>query len=704
MDLFTLTAKLSLDTSDYEQKIADVVKAAQTAGKQIDEALGGSSSGGTTGSPASGAGGTGLPATSTGGGASGSGFGTMVKGILTSKAVQRGFSELVKTGKEAVEVASDLVEVQNVVDVTFGASAAKVDQWARTRAQNFGLSELQAKQFSGYFGAMLQTSGIDQATAAEMAVNLSERVGDLASFYNIDIEDSYRKVLSGMSGEREPLLRYGLDLGADSVGEYAGMKLSDMENSERYQARYNYLMDKSAFLSGDYTRTSDELANSLRTLDNNGSRLLASMGQKVMPVLKAGTNAANALFAALYDESAEKSLAAIDQAAIDTVSNIEDSADLARTMTGVLTDYGEKSELTADKQKQWESVAGELVRTIPELGDLINLQTGEIEGGTAALEENIAAWEEAGKIGAQTSALEAKRSMLDSLSTEIAKEQGLLDIAESEMAQHANDAADIGEAVAQKLGVEFDGTVESFKALIDSVEAFSAANSLGFKDADIFAAVYDYNQASKDAEGHKANIASLQEEYATVESSISESASAIGADAGSMAENVSSSFSDVETATESLVSSFDQSDFAYANAYNTGLSAANGLNAAYGAYASAANAYSFRASALGLGGTPGGIPGFATGLDYVPYDEFPALLHEGEAVLTSSEAQNWRNGNHTAASTQDIANAVARAVEPLYQAISNIQIVMDHRAVGNAVAQTVSENIARQARELRNSL
>lgn len=35
---------------------------------------------------------------------------------------------------------------------------------------------------------------------------------------------------------------------------------------------------------------------------------------------------------------------------------------------------------------------------------------------------------------------------------------------------------------------------------------------------------------------------------------------------------------------------------------------------------------------------------YATGLDYVPYDEFPAILHKGEAVLTASEANLWRNG------------------------------------------------------------
>lgn len=35
----------------------------------------------------------------------------------------------------------------------------------------------------------------------------------------------------------------------------------------------------------------------------------------------------------------------------------------------------------------------------------------------------------------------------------------------------------------------------------------------------------------------------------------------------------------------------------------------------------------------------------ASGLDYVPRNNFPALLHEGEAVLTASEADAWRKGN-----------------------------------------------------------
>ena len=40
----------------------------------------------------------------------------------------------------------------------------------------------------------------------------------------------------------------------------------------------------------------------------------------------------------------------------------------------------------------------------------------------------------------------------------------------------------------------------------------------------------------------------------------------------------------------------------------------------------------------------GAVPGFAYGLNRVPYDGFPAVLHEGERVLTASEARNAGSG------------------------------------------------------------
>lgn len=49
--------------------------------------------------------------------------------------------------------------------------------------------------------------------------------------------------------------------------------------------------------------------------------------------------------------------------------------------------------------------------------------------------------------------------------------------------------------------------------------------------------------------------------------------------------------------------------------------------------------FSKKSAPIDTDGTP-----HATGLNYVPFDGYPAILHRGEAVLTSAEARIWRNG------------------------------------------------------------
>lgn len=91
---------------------------------------------------------------------------------------------------------------------------------------------------------------------------------------------------------------------------------------------------------------------------------------------------------------------------------------------------------------------------------------------------------------------------------------------------------------------------------------------------------------------------------------------------------------------------------------------------------------------------PSGPP-YATGLDYVPYNEFPALLHEGEAVLTKAEATAWRRGETTAAPQEIDYNLLGRSVA---SAVAGMSVQMDGRTVGLIVTPTVSKEIAREIR------
>lgn len=89
---------------------------------------------------------------------------------------------------------------------------------------------------------------------------------------------------------------------------------------------------------------------------------------------------------------------------------------------------------------------------------------------------------------------------------------------------------------------------------------------------------------------------------------------------------------------------------------------------------------------------------FATGLDYVPYDNFVAKLHAGETVLNRADATAYRAGNVGGISAEGISQAVAVAVR---EALDGVGVYMGADRVGDLVTQRVSRNIAKGARAMR---
>ena len=209
-----------------------------------------------------------------------------------AKAIGSAFvtKQIIEFGKAAIGVASDLNEVQNVVDTTFGTEGAiKVNEWARNAAEAFGESELQAKQFTSTLGAMFKSMGVGQADMEEMSMSLAGLAGDMASFYNLDPTEAFEKLRSGISGETEPLKQLGINM---SVANLEAFALSEgittaydsMTQAEQATLRYQYIMSATADAQGDFADTSDSLANQQRILQLEVQTLAAEIGQDLMPI------------------------------------------------------------------------------------------------------------------------------------------------------------------------------------------------------------------------------------------------------------------------------------------------------------------------------------------------------------------------------------------------------------------------------------
>ena len=210
-----------------------------------------------------------------------------IKSALVGLAVGTG---LLKLGKEALQVASDLTEVQNVVDVAFGSMAWKAEKFSKSALEAFGMSELSAKKTSGTYMTMAKSAGINENAASDMAVTLAGLTGDVASFYNISQDLADVRLKSVFTGETETLKELGVVMTQTNLQAYAlsqgiNKNISDMNQAEQTTLRYNFVLDRLAFVQGDFARTSSSWANQIRILQECFKQLLGIIGNGLIAAL-----------------------------------------------------------------------------------------------------------------------------------------------------------------------------------------------------------------------------------------------------------------------------------------------------------------------------------------------------------------------------------------------------------------------------------
>ena len=326
---------------------------------------------------------------------------------------------LVNWGKAAISAASDLAEVQNVVDVTFGAGAVKIDSWAKSAGKAFGLTETQAKKYTSTLGAMMKSQGIAEDQLIEMSTDLAGLAADMASFYNLDFDEAFQKIRAGISGETEPLKQLGVNMSAANLEAFRlekGMTkaFSAMSQGEQTALRYQYIMQATADAQGDFARTADGFANATRRVETAMETIKTVGGGLLMEVVEPLTTGLASLLEQLTtkDTTVLDDIAAIDTKTGEKVSKIRQTAEDATLLTDELSKLGDMSKLTGDGQSYWLETCKRLVQTLPGLSAIIDTQTGEVKGGTQAVYDYIKAWEEGQTKLAMLGALQQKEDAI----------------------------------------------------------------------------------------------------------------------------------------------------------------------------------------------------------------------------------------------------------------------------------------------------
>lgn len=295
---------------------------------------------------------------------------------------------------KAMNYSSSMTEAQNVVSVVFGKSSDVMDDFAQTAIKDFGLARLSAVEFASRFQAMGKTMGITSeavgkandfikdkisgnvrayedlgSSVADVSINLTKLTADIASLYNQDYADVAKDMQAIYTGMTRPLRKYGLDLTNATLKEWAmsqGLEsnIEKMTQAEKTMLRYQYVMTRAAGAMGDFQKTQDTWANSIRTVKQLLQEVARMIGEAFINALRPALLAFKQFMFNFLDLT-EKALNAlgklmgwhqIDFGGASLVEDTEDYADAlddaagaAKKLKGQLRGIDELNNLTTNK-------------------------------------------------------------------------------------------------------------------------------------------------------------------------------------------------------------------------------------------------------------------------------------------------------------------------------------------------------------------
>lgn len=366
-------------------------------------------------------------------------FASMTKGILAKLTAAGIGAALLGWGADALEAASDLREVQNVVDTVFGDGAQQIENWSKKAGQQFGLTETQAKKFTSTLGAMMKSSGLAGNEIINMSTDLAGLAADMASFYNLDFETAFEKIRSGISGETMPLKQLGINMSVANLEAFAlaqGLEksFSQMDQGEQTMLRYQYLMQATSDAQGDFAKTADGFANAQRRVQTALDTISTVAGGFILNTIEpliGGVATFLEKITATPERTVLDDFNAIEVDTSQKMADLEETYQKAQAIIGVLDEiskqtvtlkdgstitfeelFGELGNIEAEggdirgyleslglnveevisKYNIWKESTRQLTSTVPALTAVINTETGAIDGGTEALQKNLDAW------------------------------------------------------------------------------------------------------------------------------------------------------------------------------------------------------------------------------------------------------------------------------------------------------------------------
>jgi hypothetical protein len=200
---------------------------------------------------------------------------------------------ILAVGAAAGKMAMDVVESENLFEVSMGKMASSARQWSEGLRKQLGLNAYEVRKNAGTFNLMLGSMGLSEKAAFDMSKGLTQLTYDMSSLYNLPTAQAFEKLQSGISGEIEPLRRLGIVVDENTIKQVAlreGIvkQGQEMSQAQKVVARYLAIMEQTSKAQGDWARTMDQPANKMRIIWQEVKNVATDLGMALMPTIQAG--------------------------------------------------------------------------------------------------------------------------------------------------------------------------------------------------------------------------------------------------------------------------------------------------------------------------------------------------------------------------------------------------------------------------------
>lgn len=185
-----------------------------------------------------------------------------------------------------------------------GFEISDTGELARTNTASLGLDPEKTMQYQATFAQMASSMGDTSETALKLSNALTMIGADLASVRNMDFEDVWQDMASGLTGMSRAMDKYGINIrNANMQQELYNLgintSISNLSQADKTILRTIILLNNSKYAWADLSNTINQPANQIRMLQANFASLGRTIGSLFIPILQTVLPYINAIVIAL---------------------------------------------------------------------------------------------------------------------------------------------------------------------------------------------------------------------------------------------------------------------------------------------------------------------------------------------------------------------------------------------------------------------